>query len=254
MLEFFFLPMENIYIQTSQNISLEQSVASIGERIVAQLIDYLLFAAYGIIVSIIYKIISVIFNLESVIIPILLMLPILFYDLFCEVYFNGQNVGKRAMKLKVVTVDGSQPEFMAYFIRWMFRIVDTVSSFGSVATLTIIFNGKGRRLGDIAAGTRVIRLKPIEGKVYLSTPQIPSDYQPRFRESENLSDKDYAILLELFEFRLANGLTYSVVNLMENAKVQFCTKLNITSDLPAKDFLNALEKDYVYFNSQKLKD
>jgi uncharacterized RDD family membrane protein YckC len=246
--------MENIYIQTSQNINLEQSVASIGERILAQLIDYLLFAAYGLIVAIVYSIVNDLFSINSTVIPILLMLPIVLYDLLCEIFYNGQNVGKRVMKLKVVMVDGSQPEFMAYFIRWMFRIVDTSISLGSVATLTIIFNGKGRRLGDIAAGTRVIRLKPVESKSFLSAPQLPPDYQPAFLESENLSDKDYAILLELFEFRLQNINTYSVQKLMENAKAQFCTKLNINTNLPAKNFLNALEKDYVYFNSQKFKD
>jgi uncharacterized RDD family membrane protein YckC len=244
--------MENIYIQTSQNINLEQSVASIGERIVAQLIDYVLLGAYALIISLIYKIFTSIFNFESTFLTILIYLPIILYDLICEIYFNGQNAGKRVMKLKVVTVNGTQPEFMAYFIRWMFRIIDTLISFGSVATFTIIFNGKGRRLGDLAAGTRVIRIKTVDNSSFLAQPQLPPDYKPRFRESENLTEKDYNILLEIFEFRLQNGFTDSVLRIMEDAKEQFCNKLQITSDLSAKDFLNALEKDYVYFNSKNL--
>jgi uncharacterized RDD family membrane protein YckC len=245
--------MENIYIQTSQNINLEQSVASIGERILAQLIDYLFFAAYGLVVLIIYLIISSLFEVKSVVITGLLMLPILFYDLLCEVFFNGQNVGKRLMKLKVVNVNGSQPEFMAYFIRWMFRIIDSLMTFGSAATLAIILNGKGRRLGDLAAGTMVIRLRTLESNVFETT-KLPPNYQATFPESEGLTDTDYAVILEIFEFRTQNGLSSIVVEFMNNAKEQFCKKLNITSNLSANDFLNALKNDFIYFNSQKLKD
>lgn len=246
--------MEKIFIETSQNIHLEQPVASIGERILAQLIDYLLFGAYGFIASLITGIIAGVTNQDSLIITILLGLPVLFYDLFCEVYFNGQNIGKKVMKLKVVTVDGSQPEFMAYFIRWMFRLIDTLISIGSVATLTIIFNGKGRRLGDLAAGTRVIRLKPVASPIQLPRYQLPANYQPVFRESENLSDKDFAILQEIFEYRMQNGNTMHVRSLMENARKQYCLKLNITSSLPTDEFLKALEYDYIFYNSGNSKE
>jgi uncharacterized RDD family membrane protein YckC len=246
--------MENIYIQTSQNIHLEQSVASIGERILAQLIDYLLFAAYGLIAKYIDMILVGIFHINSMVLPILLTLPCLFYDLFCEFFFNGQNVGKRIMKLKVVTVNGSQPEVMSYFIRWMFRIIDTVMSLGGVATFTIIFNGKGQRLGDIAAGTRVIRLKPVIHSDLFTNQQLPVNYQPVFREAENLTDNDYRILREIFESRMSDSETVFVNHLMENAKKQYCLKLNISTQLSAKNFLNTLEKDFVYYHSEKYKN
>jgi uncharacterized RDD family membrane protein YckC len=243
--------MENIYISTSQNISLEQSVASIGERILAQIIDYFFIGIYWIFVMIIYQITLNTLANNSIAIIIVLMIPILLYDLLCEVFFNGQNIGKRIMKLKVVSVNGSQPEFMSYFIRWMFRIIDITMSFGSVATLTIIFNGQGRRLGDIAAGTRVIRLKPIEHKIILETLELPDNYQPVFAESENLTDQDYAIILELFEFRSQQGFSPTVVDYLKSAKEKLCKKLNITSNLSANHFLEALQKDYIYFNRQK---
>lgn len=243
--------MENVYLQTSQNINLEQSVASIGERIVAQFIDYLLFGTYALVVSIFYMSLADMARMDSPVIPILLALPILFYDLVCEIFFNGQNAGKRVMKLKVVTADGSQPGFVAYFIRWMFRILDTTVSFGSIATLTIIFNGKGCRLGDLAAGTRVIRLKPLLDQEFTTAFQLPHNYSPVFKESENLTDKDFAILREIFEFRMQNGYTSSVIDLMENARSKYAQKLNINSGLSTKDFLNALELDYIYYNSQK---
>ena len=95
----FLRPMENIYIQTSQNIKLEQTVASIGERIVAQLIDYAFFAAYGLVAWLASMLLVDLFNIEALVLTILLSLPILFYDLFCEIFFNGQNAGKRFMKL-----------------------------------------------------------------------------------------------------------------------------------------------------------
>jgi uncharacterized RDD family membrane protein YckC len=243
--------MENIYLQTSQNIHIEQSVASIGERIVAQLIDYLLIGIYSLFVAILYSISSDLFRSDAFLVPLFLFLPVVFYDLICEMFFNGQNVGKRVMKLKVVTVNGSQPTFGAYFIRWMFRLIDITISVGSIATLTIILNGKGCRLGDIAAGTRVIRLKPLVNHSLGRYKKLPANYQPTFRESENLSDKDYALIKEILEFKMKNGYTAPVVELMEKARVKYAEKLNIASDLTYRDFLSALEMDYIYYNSTK---
>src|SRR5271166_4847964 len=102
--------MEKILINTSQNIDLEHSVASVGERIVAHVIDYMLFACYGIFLLIINAF-TLLNSNHSIVFSILLFLPVLFYDLICELTLNGQNVGKKVMKLKVVMIDGSQPEF-----------------------------------------------------------------------------------------------------------------------------------------------
>jgi hypothetical protein len=147
-------------------------------------------------------------------------------------------------------VDGTQPSFIAFFIRWAFRIVDNIILLGSGSLLSIIITGKGQRLGDIAAKTMVIRLKT--GKIALPVlTNIAKDYVPVFPEAINLSDKDYNIIREIIEFRLEKGLSPYVISLMDKAKFQLENKLHISSSLNSKDFLYALEKDYVYYNQQK---
>jgi len=59
---------------------------------------------------------------------------------------NGQSVGKRAMNIRVINLDGTQPTLGAYLMRWLFRLVDTMI-FGSVVALVVASaNGKGKEL------------------------------------------------------------------------------------------------------------
>jgi len=241
--------MENINISTTQNIDLEHSLASVGERIVAHIIDYCLFLGYYLLVLLFFSI--NLFTPAFEYIYLFAALPILFYDLICELAFNGQNAGKRAMKLKVVMIDGSQPSFLAYFIRWIFRIVDNILLFGGISTLTIIINGKSQRLGDLAAGTTVVRLKKKQNLESLMFPALPEGYQPVFPEAINLTEKEYKIIKEVLEFRYKTGLTDPAYNLMVQTKAKLEKKLNISTELNNQDFLKALMNDYIYYNREK---
>jgi hypothetical protein len=98
---------------------------------------------------------------------------------------------------------------------------------------------------------RVIRLKPLVNHSLGRYKKLPANYQPNFRESENLSEKDYTLIKEILEFKMKNGYTAQVVELMEKARVKYAEKLNIASDLTYRDFLSALEMDYIYYNSPK---
>jgi uncharacterized RDD family membrane protein YckC len=241
--------MEIISISTTQNIDLEHSLASVGERIVAHIIDYCLFLGYYLIVLLIFSV-----NLFRPVVEyiyILAALPILFYDLVCELAFNGQNAGKRAMKLKVVMADGSQPSFLAYFIRWIFRIVDNVLLFGGISTTVIIINGRSQRIGDLAAGTTVVRLKKKQNLESLMFPALPPNYQPAFPESINLTEKEYKIIKEVLEFRYKTGLTDPAYNLMVQTKTKLEQKLAISTDMNNQEFLKALINDYIYYNREK---
>jgi uncharacterized RDD family membrane protein YckC len=239
--------METILINTSQNIGLEHSVASVGERIVAHFLDYLFFISYGIILLIINSLLPD--HVDQLFFILLFALPVVFYDLVCELTMNGQNIGKRVMKLKVVMTDGTPPAFLNYFIRWVFRIVDNVLLFGSGSILAIILTGKGQRIGDIAARTMVIRLKPIHMDVN-NLPKLPGGYQPVFPEAMNLTEKDYNLIREIIAFRIDKGLSPYVLDVMEKAKVQLEKKLHISSAMSGKDFLYALEKDFIYYNQR----
>ena len=185
--------MENIDIQTSQNIAIEQSLASVGERIVATALDYVFMILYIIIVSILGGL------TKSTPVIFLFMIQALLYHLILEMMMKGQSPGKKIMKIKVVKIDGTQATFFTYFIRWIFRLVDITMLFGSIATITIIINGKGQRLGDIAANTTVIRLKnkSLESGIFTD---LPDNYNLNYPQVSRLTDSDISIAWEVLNF------------------------------------------------------
>ncbi len=90
---------------------------------------------------------------------VILFLPLFFYHLLCETYLNGQSFGKKIMKMRVVKLDGTQAGIGSYFLRWILAPIDIYFTYGSVGLVTMIVNGKGQRLGDLAAHTTVVKLK-----------------------------------------------------------------------------------------------
>jgi uncharacterized RDD family membrane protein YckC len=239
--------METVEIDTTQNIQLELPVASIGDRFVAHLIDYGVYFAYYIVGIILFGILSVA-GINSIALFIILLLPLVLYDLVCELAFNGQNIGKRVMKIKVVMRDGSQPTFMPLFIRWIFRVLENVLFFGSISTLTIILNGRGQRLGDLAAGTAVIKIQKASKASDLGDYHLPDNYEPAFKEAANLTEKDFKIITEIIQFRNKAGASQPVFNASIKAKKKLEERLGIISNLPALEFLQTLRSDYIYFN------
>ena len=56
---------------------------------------------------------------------------------------KGASIGKRALKIKVIKLDGKEPNIGDYFIRWIFRFIDIVISFGTLAIFSISFISHG---------------------------------------------------------------------------------------------------------------
>jgi uncharacterized RDD family membrane protein YckC len=191
--------MENIGIETTQNVFISHHLASVGDRLVAQLLDFLFIGAYCFTMGFIAGLISYyIKNLGSFM--LILFIPVLFYSLVCEILFHGQTVAKMIMKIKVVKIDGSQPTILNCLIRWIFRIFDIYITSGGAAIFTILLNGKGQRLGDIAAGTTIIKLTPqakLEDTLLI---RLPENYQLYFENIQKLNENDINIVLDVYKF------------------------------------------------------
>src|SRR5699024_5375414 len=80
-------------------------------------------------------------------------LPPYLYFLLMESLNNGQTIGKTALKIRVVKLNGTSAHFSNYLIRWALRIIDFSLTSGACALFSFLLNGKGQRLGDIAAKT-----------------------------------------------------------------------------------------------------
>jgi hypothetical protein len=172
----------------------------------------------------------------------------MFYTLALEILMNGQTIGKRAMNIKVVNLDGTQPSVGAYLLRWLFRIADIGFSSGVLAIILVATNRNGQRLGDMAAGTTVITLKRRVTLAQTRLPETPSDYEPVYPEAARLSDRDAEIIRETLQTYQRNG---NDPQLATSLAGKLKTLLNITSNEPNVDFLQTILKDYTHITSKQ---
>jgi len=235
--------MENIRIQTSQNVDIEYELASIGDRILATLLDYVFFVAYFLVVLLINTYTKG-YMVKNVALIVIWMLPVLLYDLVCEASLQGRSFGKIIMKIKVVKVDGTPASFGAYLLRWLLRIIDTRLLSGGVALIAILINGKGQRVGDMAAGTTVIKLKHrVSINDTILNKPIP-EYQLVFQEVSKLTDNDIAIIKEVMLVSLRTNNTEAIDKLAKKTKAI----MNISSNLKDTEFLATVVQDYSFYN------
>ncbi|MFC5410480.1 RDD family protein [Larkinella bovis] len=227
-----------VSIQTSQNVTLEYEPASLGDRILALLLDYLIFLGWLILFLILVSQFPAAFR-SNFWTGLLLLLPFMLYDLLCELFLNGQSLGKIAMKIRVVMLDGSPPGLGAYLLRWLLRLIESPLFFsGLVPLITVAINGKGQRLGDIAAGTTVVKLTRPVTLAQVTYNALPVDYQVRFPEVAQLSDRDLNIIREAL--RVNNP---EVSGLAANKVKQV---IGVRSELDDTTFLRTLISDYQF--------
>jgi hypothetical protein len=162
-------------------------------------------------------------------------------------FFQGKSFGKMIMKIKVVKLDGTQAGFGAYLLRWLLRIIDTRMFSGAIALIAILANGKGQRIGDMAAGTTVIKMKQ---KVTINDTilnKVKPSYTIVFEEVSKLSDADIAIIKEVMQVALRTGNQQAIDRLAKKTK----ETMGITTNLPHTQFLATVVQDYSQYNFDK---
>lgn len=229
-----------VAVRTSQNVLLEYEPASLGDRLVATLLDYLIFLGWVMITTYIARQGGRV--LGSYYWFFVVLAPILLYDLLTEWLLNGQSLGKLAMSTRVVKLDGSRPGLGDYLIRWLFRLVDTRILNGVVAMVAIAANEQGQRLGDIAAGTTVVKVKaPITLDDVLHR-MLPDDYVVQFPDVITLSDRDVNTVRATLRTRHPF--------LMSRAADQVKSVTGISSSLPADVFLQTVVADHQFMTTR----
>lgn len=243
--------MNQLTINTTQNVNINFMAASLGQRILAFLVDVLIQISY--IIAVFWLFFSVL-GLDDIMdtwddwsrgaVIILMMLPIIFYTIVQESIFEGQTFGKRLLKLKVVKIDGYQASFGDYLIRWLFRIIDVFSNTGLVALVSIIVSKKSQRLGDISAGTAVISLKNNVTINSTILEEIDAEYQPTYPLVIKLSDNDVRIIKETFnDARRANDP--EIIHKIR-LKIEQVTGIKNQSG-NNNDFIKTILKDYNFY-------
>ena len=236
--------MPDFDILTSQNVSVKYDVAGVGNRIVALAIDFVLYAIWLLIFTVIQSFMS---STGKIMVMVFYSLPIAFYHPVMEIFFNGQSVGKMMMKIRVMKTDGTTPSVSSYLLRWVFRLIDISLSMGSIAVTTIAFTKKSQRVGDLAAGTTVIRLKERTSLKELVPVKKDENYQPVFSEVVTLNDQDIQLLKKV----LYKQRHRWDVQLGDQMAVHIKKVTGISSDMNDKQLLETVLKDFEFFALQE---
>jgi len=245
--------MEKIKIPTSFNIELEFESPEFFRRYFAWLIDFFIIISY---ILIVYNVFSSatagystgdlknVYNLSAL--QLLLFVPVLVYHLFFEIVMNGQSIGKKITGIKVISENGGRPALHQYLIRWLTRPFD-LGFFGLPGLLTVVLSKKNQRLGDMAAGTLVIRTRiqtDINDTVFF---ELNEDYKPRYAAVMRLSDRD----MNTIKGVLSNYSRYHNFDVAARISEKVRTVLNITEYQEPVEFLETLLKDYNYYSNQQ---
>jgi uncharacterized RDD family membrane protein YckC len=240
--------MSTIAITTTQNIELEYDLASLGERIVARILDGLILVAYLLMILAIIGFSNVGgFITENVWIVFALALPYIFYDLVSEMLLNGQSVGKKVMGIKVISLDGGQASTSQYLIRWLFRLIDFTFSSSLLALIMVAATEKRQRLGDKVANTTLVKTKPRSSfQQTLFTPTAETNYVVSYPEVVNLRDSDMQLVKEVLINVQKTGNTMLAVQTMNKIE----QVLNIMSKHEPTTFLYTILSDYNHLASK----
>ena len=227
---------------TNQNIEIDLELGSLGDRVVAFIIDFVTMMAIILAVSAFLSNTS----LEGWMV-MLVYIPLMFYSFAFEYFGNGQTLGKRAMNIKVVKLDGSTPTVGGYLLRWLFRIIDLwlYPVVFAPAVICIIATKNGQRIGDTVAGTTVIKVRNV-GAAQAFKSVAKDDHQVTFSAVKSLNDDQIELIKKALKMRKEGYNNEGVAVLAQKIK----DKLKIESELPDVKFLYTIIADYEYLAHQ----
>ncbi len=243
--------MSELSINTTQNVKINFKAASVGERMGSHLIDFAIKVAYIIVISgiVFYwlqldRLFTKLDSWSRMTIILFFYFPVIIYSITLESLFEGQTIGKKLVKIKVVKIDGYQAGFGDYLMRWFFRLIDLSIFFGAIAFITIITSKKGQRLGDMAAGTSVITLKNKINISHTILEEIGEAYVPTYPLVIKLSDNDMRIIKETFQ-KADHKNDYETIQKLVS-KIEDVTGIKNQSGND-RDFLRIILKDYNFY-------
>ena len=233
-------------IQTAQNVPLALEPASVGERVLATVADVAVGVAWYVLVAVV-GIGWLGLPLSETVAVLLLALPLTLYHLAFDVFFEGRSPGKMLLKTQVARVDGAQPTLGQYLIRWLIRFVDVSFTFGVGALLSVVLTSRSQRLGDLAAGTTVVRRRRRVRLGEVLYPTAAPDHVPEFPEAERLSDADVRTLRAVLVRLRISKRDARATALARRAKRAVEKRLGLEPiAMPPEPFLKAIVRDHVF--------
>ncbi|MBS1512153.1 MAG: RDD family protein [Bacteroidetes bacterium] len=257
--------MSIIQISTPFNIDIEFEQAEFHKRLLAYIIDFVIlfmymFAMFTLLFDGFDVDISEFYATLALIIP-----PMLLYTLLTELFFNGQTIGKKILRIKVVSLDGGEPTLGQYLLRAFFRFYEWGAIIfwiffregvgtlifmlgGVVCIIVIAVTARSQRLGDLAAGTVVVNTRTkltIDDTIFMNI--NTSDYKVMFPSVMRLSDRDINTIKGVVS-QAAKSRNYDMCNRVA-MKVKDVLKIN--TNMYPDQFLEKLLEDYNYLATKE---
>ncbi len=160
---------------------------------------------------------------------------------------NGQTPGKRSMNIRVVMLNGKEPAFIDYFIRWSLRFVEIYLSSGVLAAIMINTTNLNQRIADIIAGTVMVKINEQNAVTTDDLLKISSqnNYEPSYPEVIMFKESDMLNIKKLVD-RYSTFNNEAHRHLVIDASNKLSSKMGVTvKEKKPELFLKTLIKDYV---------
>ena len=165
---------DQLSIDTPELVAIEMPLAGIGSRFIALLVDYLIWGAGLIVLLILARLFLPALHAfsrisaqwaEAIVIFIFFLLNWGYFTLF-EAFWNGRTPGKRVAKIRVIQRSGRSIGLLESMARNLVRYVDQIPFFYGVGVIAMFVTKQHQRLGDLAAGTLVVRDREPESPLW----------------------------------------------------------------------------------------
>lgn len=255
-----------VLLDTPFNIPIEFELAQWHQRMLAYLIDFAIQVIY--LLSMSYVLIGGLEFREAQLgfVLIVLLLPTLLYPILTEFLLQGQTLGKMALGIRVVSLDGGEPELTQYMLRWFVKFFDwgfwifalfwgngALGFFwlcgGTIlASIVLAITAKSQRLGDLAARTVVVSTRTkisVQDTIFMAINE--QAYRVTFPEVMRLSDRDINTIKTVLDQAQKTGKHETCQRVA--LKVQ--EVLHIESTLCPDQFLEKVMADYNYLSTRE---
>ncbi len=260
--------MSNVQISTPFNISLDFEIAPFQKRLLAYFLDLTILVLYAVFMRMfLYNGLQLegefVLGLDILVVSV----PMLLYHLVFEIVFHGQSIGKKAMGIRVMSMDGGDPSISQYILRWFFRVWEwplifsfvypgfyvflqliSVGMLGIIVVIIIAVTAKNQRLGDLAANTAIVNTKinsSIHDTVFMEITQ--KNYEVKFPQVLKLSDRDINTIKTVLNQTFKTGKYETAHRIAGRIK----NVLKVESEMEVDLFLEQLIADYNYLATKE---
>jgi len=196
---------DRVTIATPEGVTLELVLAGVGSRFIARLLDTVIQGAIIFALAVGIGLTSAPGVVRAVA-QVMMFLVLFGYDIPFEVLNGGRTIGKVAAGIRVVGTLGEPISFFASAVRTILRVADFLPALYVVGVISMVATRQDQRLGDLAAGTIVVRDRfPGLGTSPSAPPTVPAEAVATWDVSA-LDQVDLAGIRQFLERRLAMPL------------------------------------------------